>query len=43
MKNFEYWNGLLKVRHLKETGVLIQLADRFIVHLEGVLEDVFVR
>ncbi|XP_017622191.1 uncharacterized protein LOC108466378 [Gossypium arboreum] len=34
---------LLSVGPLKETGVIIQLADRSVVHPEGVLEDVLVK
>ncbi|XP_016668658.1 uncharacterized protein [Gossypium hirsutum] len=34
---------LLNAGPLKETGVIIQLADRSVVHPEGVLEDVLVK
>ena len=34
---------LLNAGPLKETSVTIQLADRSVVHLEGVLEDVLVK
>ncbi|KAK8278322.1 hypothetical protein V6Z12_D09G035300 [Gossypium hirsutum] len=33
----------INVMPLKETGVIIQLADRSVMHLEGVLEDVLVK
>lgn len=33
----------LSARQLKETGVIIQLAGRFVVYPEGVLEDVLVQ
>ncbi|XP_017628966.1 uncharacterized protein LOC108471937 [Gossypium arboreum] len=34
---------LINVGHLKETGVIIQLADRTVVYPEGLLEDVLVK